>query len=258
MITSNPGGASLAKNNVCEVSDYTQLFWGEMIVGTKVQLQALGLGVGKAYPGEPGAAKRSMHVFDPRGLRAQIQVDGPDTFRVSISYPWLPERPRVIAVEYAPDVLKREETYGDLFVGSRAALVQASLVPGDCFPGDPGMRKCKVTINPDGSLPKGAATAYNALAYKPGAKQISRAPAGRFEVLVNIDGAERDRRRQLESQMQREWETSAAGIPRPSPLDARFGAIAAAALHAREDNGFSRFMASLMCTSRMIADDNRA
>lgn len=44
----------------------------EVFVGTKEQLQAVGIGAGAAFPGEPGAHPRQITVRDPRGFKARI------------------------------------------------------------------------------------------------------------------------------------------------------------------------------------------
>lgn len=63
----------------------------ERFVGTKEQLQAVGIGVGVAFPGEPGAQPRQITVRDPRGFKARIarayRHDGAGRYRVEIDFP---------------------------------------------------------------------------------------------------------------------------------------------------------------------------
>lgn len=63
----------------------------ERFVGTKEQLQAVGIGVGVAFPGEPGAQPRQITVRDPRGFKAQIARaypwQGAGRYRVNIHFP---------------------------------------------------------------------------------------------------------------------------------------------------------------------------
>lgn len=54
--------------------EYHELPWGDLIYGTKHQLQALGLGVDRYFPGEPGGPVRQMTVVDPRGFRTTIAL----------------------------------------------------------------------------------------------------------------------------------------------------------------------------------------
>ena len=50
--------------------------WGsEYRLGTKEQLQAIGIGVGLAFPGEPGARPRQITVRDSRGWKVRIKRD---------------------------------------------------------------------------------------------------------------------------------------------------------------------------------------
>ena len=46
---------------------YEQLPWGDLIYGTKPQIQNIGIAVEMAFPGEPGGPKRLLRVLDPRG-----------------------------------------------------------------------------------------------------------------------------------------------------------------------------------------------
>lgn len=65
--------------------------WGDRLVGTKEQLQAAGIGVGVAFPGEPGAQPRQITVLDPRGFKARItrafRSRGAGRYRVTIDFP---------------------------------------------------------------------------------------------------------------------------------------------------------------------------
>ncbi|MCL4182829.1 MAG: hypothetical protein KJ011_05220 [Burkholderiaceae bacterium] len=63
----------------------------EFLEGTKEQLQAVGIGVGVAFPGEPGAQPRQITVRDPRGLKARIRPSyprqGTGVYCVRIDFP---------------------------------------------------------------------------------------------------------------------------------------------------------------------------
>lgn len=200
------------------VREYKQLPWGDLIYGTKEQLQSIGIAVGMAFPGEPGGPKRSLRVADPRGFSAKVKAaySGEGVFSVSIPFPGR-DRPAFVSV-FAPSVKKEEFTWGDLYTGTALSLVAAGLVRYDQLPGQPGMRKTKVTILPDGSLPTGAPTANCREAHEPGAISIYKKSKTVFEVQVIVDHAEQARRRDEHSRAEREWEARMKSLPRPEPL----------------------------------------
>lgn len=59
---------------------------GDVIVGTKSQIQALGLGIGRAFPGEPGGPSRgrALQLRDPLGRTATVRRLGAARFVVRI------------------------------------------------------------------------------------------------------------------------------------------------------------------------------
>jgi len=52
--------------------EYNLQPWGDMIHGTKEQLQSIGLGAGIPFPGEAGETRKKIKVVDPRGFTAMI------------------------------------------------------------------------------------------------------------------------------------------------------------------------------------------
>ncbi|MCX7173156.1 MAG: hypothetical protein NT159_04355, partial [Proteobacteria bacterium] len=67
---------------------YEMLDWGDLIYGTKDELQALGIATDVAFPGEIGGPKRILEVIDPRGFHCKIKRwRGSDTFGASIVFP---------------------------------------------------------------------------------------------------------------------------------------------------------------------------
>jgi hypothetical protein len=66
--------------------EYFDCFWGEYIRGTKEQLQSLGIGIGNAFPGEPGGPKRCLRVLDPRGFVTRIEKWYNNGYRAGINY----------------------------------------------------------------------------------------------------------------------------------------------------------------------------
>lgn len=51
---------------------YTECDWGDLIEGTKEQLQALELGIGLAFPGEVGGPQIELKVRDSRGYPVRV------------------------------------------------------------------------------------------------------------------------------------------------------------------------------------------
>lgn len=202
------------------VREYNQLPWGDLIYGTKEQLQSIGIAVGMAFPGEPGGPKRSLRVTDPRGLTAKVEASGykgEGIFSVSIPFPGR-DIPASASSIFAPGVKKEELTWGDSYTGTALALAAAGLVRYERLPGQPGMRKTIVTILPDGSLPTGAPTANCREAREPGSIHITRKSKTTYRVDVMLPDHEKERRREEQSRAEREWETRMKSLPRPAPL----------------------------------------
>lgn len=224
------GTPALARKNTTATRplEYNQLAWGDLIYGTKEQLTSLGIVVTEAFPGAEGRSRNRLVVTDPRGFKCQIEpcrYREPGVFCVSIPLPGRkpPEQP---FDDFAPGVLRQENTWTDDYLGSAEALFAAGLIRLDQLPGQPGMRKAIVTILPDGSLPTGAPTANSAEAKEPGAKSIKRASKNRYQVSVFVDADERSRRYAAYAQSRREWEDRMRSIPRPPPLHARLVTLA--------------------------------
>lgn len=202
------------------VREYHQYSWGDLIYGTKEQLQSIGIAVGMAFPGEPGGPKRSLRVTDPRGLTAKVEASGykgEGIFSVSIPFPGR-DIPASASSIFAPGVKKEELTWGDSYTGTALALAAAGLVRHDRLPGQPGMRKTIVTILPDGSLPTGAPTANCREAREPGSIHITRKSKTTYCVHITLPGDEQERRHQARARAEREWEAKMKSLPRPAPL----------------------------------------
>lgn len=201
--------------------EYKHLPWGELIYGSKDELQGLGIAIDRAFPGEPGGPRRELNVADPRGYPCSISRWGDsDTFSASID---LPGRERDVPAweisdwqAFAPGVkMRRTLWWGDEFVGTDAALVAAGLVVAGLFPGMPGMPKTIVSIAPDGDLRR----YRNSLGARlPGAKQVTRRNAREYLVTVHIDADEARERWELWRQTDDAWEARMLLLPRPSPL----------------------------------------
>lgn len=207
--TNNPGGA--------QVHEYKQCPWGDLICGTKEQLQNIGIGPAMAFPGETNGPKRVLRVTDPRGFIARVMASHSNLFSVSIDFHGR-ERPQWHISDFAQGVRKEEIVWGDIYTGTAESLIAAGLVRRDQLPGQPGMRKTIVTILPDGSLPKGAPTANCREAREPGAKIIKKKSKTAYEVFVIVPEQEQGRRHDKYLQAEREWKARMMSLPRPAPL----------------------------------------
>lgn len=207
--------------NDAPVLEYKQRPWGDIIYGTKEQLQGIGIAAGMAFPGEPSGPKRILRVTDPRGLTAKVEAStwrGEGIFSASISFPGRARPEHGYVTDFAPGVSKLEAARGDVFTGTAESLSSAGLVRRDQLPGQPGMRKVTVTILADGSLPKGSPTANCPEADEPGAIRISRKTKTLYEVCIRVSDEEEQRRRDEHSRADREWEARMMSLPRPAPL----------------------------------------
>ncbi|GAB2912198.1 hypothetical protein GCM10027278_36070 [Paralcaligenes ginsengisoli] len=213
----------MANHDISPGVKYSECLWGDLIVGTKEQLQALSLGVGLAFPGEPGGPKRTLNVRDPRGYKAEISNlyhEDDDLFTVHLYFPNWPKSPEPEWKPAFAGVKKCEHTWGDEYTGSAEALVAAGLVPVGHFPGQPGMRKTRVTILPDGTLPSGPPTTNPRLAKFPGARKIARASVSLYRVQIHGPEDECSRRWMASMAAKEEWRRKVRALPRPHRLEA--------------------------------------
>lgn len=197
--------------------EYTQHPWGDLIRGTKEQIQSLGIGLGRPFPGELGAPVRRALMLDPRGFSVRVARISDAMYSASIRFPGWPENPwdRKAWVAVAPGVTKRSKTRADVFLGSAEALINARIARADQLPGPGRPRATTATWGPDGSLaPKGRSTVR-----RPGAKSIVRRPSGTFEVSLTIDHEEATARMDRLAAAEREWERLVASLPRPAKLE---------------------------------------
>lgn len=105
----------------------------------------------------------------------------------------------------------------DEYIGTVVALAAAGLVRLDQMPGQPGMRKMRVTILPDGT-PQEGATSNHSTARDSGAKVIERASKAEYLVRVGIPDDEKQRRSERVQGAKRQWEARMLALPRPAPL----------------------------------------
>lgn len=217
----------LARTNTSPLGEpgfeYKQQLWGDLIYGTKEQLQRIGLAVGMPYPGEPKGPKKHLRTTDHRGFPALIgsSCQGDGIYSASIHFPGRKQPPDDHWIDFAPGVKKNNGHWCDEFVGTATALSHAGLVRLDQLPGQPGMRKTRVTVFPDGTIPAGASAMFSA-AKEPGAKRIERASRTTYMVSVFVSEDEAQRRDNERQRKNSEWEDRMRAMPRPAPLISLF------------------------------------
>lgn len=200
---------------------YRQYDWGDCIDGSKAQLQALGIGVGVPYPGEPGGAKRKMTTTDQRGFRVEVRAEMEGRFCASVRFPGWPSMPdhRSAKSMASPGVQRQEFPWWDEYTGKSADLIAAGLVKDEHLPGRPGMRKVTVSIDAAGIVIGSPMHAIAQIGWRTeGSKCIHRV-GDRYAVLVTIsetEHARRDAKRQMEAF---EWRQLVRSLPRPARLD---------------------------------------
>ncbi|MDB4873337.1 MAG: hypothetical protein JWL97_4341 [Gemmatimonadales bacterium] len=207
--------------------EYKHFPWGEIIYATKAELQRLGIGAERAFPGEPGGPKRAMKVIDPRGLPTTVDLSyDRERYCARIHFPGREKKPN-FRTEFSRGVEKRSEyDWFDEYVGTAEALAAAGLVNLDHLPGQPGMRKMRVTIFSDGTIPTGAPTVRHRRSEEPGAKMIERASKTTFSVRVIIAQEERAHRAESIKRADQEYETQMRALPRPGRLKSVDAALA--------------------------------
>jgi len=172
--------------------------WGEWWKGTKAQLQAIGIGVNAAFPGDPGAPKKTTHTVDRRGVKVDIKIESWDTpagvFFATSAYVNR-QNEKDVKHSFAPGVSIVRHYYGaDEYSGTGAALVACGLIHEHELPGAIGGGKIQCTYGPDGApRPKG-----QSIAMQPGAKTVVRRGADSFSISIRVSAEENERRRRDE------------------------------------------------------------
>jgi hypothetical protein len=201
--------------------EYHQYPWGDLIYGSKAEIQALGVAAGLAFPGELGGPKRTLRARDARGFVVEIgrAYDGerycasirmPGREDPSFRAPWEP---------FCEGVQKRCWGASDNYRGSAVALIAAGLVQDGQLPGQSGMRKVRVTINAHGTVVDGPKNAnLSTTARAAGARVIEKCGKATFIVSVKVSEEERKRRWNEMMAARAAWERRMAALPRPLPL----------------------------------------
>lgn len=217
-----PKNQSASINGLVE---YNQCDWGDLIYASKEYLQAIGLGAGLAFPGEPGGPKRRLRTRDPRGHSVEIKecshMGAPYTASITfLNWPQRPHKDHQQFEAYPGVMCSRSISWFDEYIGPEDALVAAGLVRADQLPGKPGMRKVRVTILPDGSPLGGPPTCGHQppAARAPGARWIERAGRSRYRVCVRVSEDEAARRRVALDLAEDKWRSAVLSMNRPAKL----------------------------------------
>lgn len=227
--------------------EYTHTIWGEIIDGTKEQLQALGIGVGIQFP---VSERQKVRVTDPRGFEATIYSNsyrGDGIYSARIIFPgrdmcfgrdskWEP---------FAPGVELREATGSDEYIGSAEALSAAGLVQIADLPGQPGRGKVQVTLYADGTM---RTTRNGHEKHTCGMKRIKRVSKTCYSVEVRIPVEEGELRKDAYLRLEAAWEERMAALPRPAPLiPLDLGDVLTRRVrHAKQDKSFQHFLSGLI------------
>jgi hypothetical protein len=202
---------------------YLRREWGELIYGTKQQLQYLGIGIGLAFPGEPNGPARQLTVRDPRGLKVRIKSSNwKAPFEASIDYVHVPACwPTPKSTQFS-GVRMQEGPWTDDFTGRAECLIAAGLATPEQLP---GMRKMRVTILADGTILSGNYSNKIPGGLVAGIKHIERASprAATLTVRIHVDLLERDRRESHREIAESAWLHEARKLPRPWKLTPRYG-----------------------------------
>lgn len=217
----------LARTNTSPLGEpgfeYKQQLWGDLIYGTKEQLQRIGIAVGMAFPGEPNGPKKRLKTTDQRGfpvLISESSYEGDGRYSASIHFPGRNSQPPKRWTNCAPGVRKSSDLdWCDEYVGTPTALAAAGLVSLDHLPGQPGMRKMRVTILPDGTPQKGRTSNCSEM---PGAKCIEWDSKHALMITIVVSHEEMQLRSNENDRRNYEWEERMRALPRPAPLISLF------------------------------------
>lgn len=167
--------------------------------GTKQQLQAVGLGMGMAFPGE-GGAQDDLNCKCPLGFDVRIYLPTYDhamaAARIYRAQSWYVQgiEEKKQYVQYAPGVRKEVWTcfWLDVYVGTAEALVVAGLVPDlRYFPGQPGANKIQASYQKNWGPATCASNRNGIVTIR------KRGNSGQFVVQVSVTKEEEGRRRGL-------------------------------------------------------------
>jgi hypothetical protein len=238
---------------------YSQFTWGDCIRGTKEQLQALGLAVGRAFPGEPGGggARSKLKTLDPHGFEVRIRKDlyqsGDDVFTADRYFPHWPERPAMCQAQpFAIGVRLERAPWWDEYVGTPADLIAAGVLTAEDLSAFTESGRRKLTIYADGTIETRRVPEYNK-SRESGARRIQQKSRWAVAVQVLISNEEHDARFAADKKTEREWEQKVKAMPRPPRLmpvsDGALTQRQHAEATAARDTCFQGFLAKLVANA---------
>jgi len=156
-----------------------------------------------------------LEVFDSRGYSVLItKHHRAGKYSASIYFPhWPKKHTEKELLPFSPGVSKREYTWGDVFIGSAESLIEAGIIKRENLPGQPGMRKMRVTLRPDGTAKTSARRDD-----QPGTRIIERASGSTYAVSLLVSEAESDRRKSEERAADEQWRRKIHSLRRPAML----------------------------------------
>lgn len=187
-------------------------FWGDSFTGTKAQLNAVGFGVGCAFPGEPGAAKKNCRLPLAHGYaRVRVGVSWRDKqqpgtpfdeiiFEVDAYHLANDLRHQENPISFAPGVTVKKFCMGDTYVGTAQALLLAGLIEDRQLPGAPGCGKCTTTFDTKGGIFGRSTTNW----CQPGFKIVSKY-GKKISVYCIASAAEQELRKERDKQIEKAY-----------------------------------------------------
>jgi hypothetical protein len=239
---------------------YYQCPWGDYIAGTKEQLQALGLAIGRAFPGEPGGPGKGapLKTLDRYGCKIEIvgrKLDWSrgDLFTAARYFPNWPERPSLDAKQpFAPGVRRRMCAWWDEYFGTGPDLVAAGVLSVEHVLALGASGRRRLAVYGDGTLQNGP-IASSSRSKEPGSRRIRQTTGDTLAVQVMLSLEEHDTRAAADKRAEREWEDRVRRLPRPARLtslsDRLLTGRQTAEAEAARDIGFQGMLTKLVANA---------
>jgi hypothetical protein len=201
---------------------YWQFAWGDCINGTKEQLQALGLAIGRAFPGELGGPgkRATLKTLDRHGYSIEITRGPPDAdlFTASRRFPNWPEPPCLeVKQPFAPGVFCRPCPWWDEYFGTGPDLVAAGILSPEHVAALAASGRRRLAVYGDGTLQSGP-IASSSRSREPGARRIQQTTGDTLAVQVMLSREEHEKRAEAAKRAERDWEAKVSSLQRPSRL----------------------------------------
>jgi hypothetical protein len=202
---------------------YNQYPWGDLITGTKQQLQALGLAVGRAFPGELGGGGplSKLKTQDRYGCTVVINKavhSGCELYDARRTFPAWPENPtlRTVTETIGRGVQRRRAPWWDDYVGTPSDLIALGLISPEHVSKRSELAKKTLTVYADGSIETNRVPSKYKL--KGGARKIRETTGGKLVVQIYIPDEEGRARFKADCEARDQWERMVRTLPRPPRL----------------------------------------